>query len=327
MGAMMSLLRVWVLGFSAFVAAVAALCIAFSIAIAGPPTDDEMAGIAAMAGAGLHELGQAAGGAGKAACERLPADVADLLLCPAQSDAAEGAPQPSQTPADATPVQLAQTEPVDDMPELLGGRHAQAPAVQPVTETLPAAAPDTTPGATPSAVPRTTPGAVPRASAGAGPSPPRSVRSAAPRRAASAHRGDRRANQRAERRGDRRADQGARAARRGDPRVVAQRRPAPARARAAPPAPIIASTGAALERLPDSFDDVPSLDMPAAYEAELRAPPPAEAEAAPSQNEAPAREADPDEDVGGDKTEGYSQSEYVPPPEYYWAPRRWRRWR
>jgi len=72
MGATMSLLRAWINGITGFIVATAALTVAMTIAITGPPTAAEMSGLQAFLARAGTELVTAAEDVGDEACAQVP---------------------------------------------------------------------------------------------------------------------------------------------------------------------------------------------------------------------------------------------------------------
>jgi hypothetical protein len=131
-------------GIGVFVAMTVSLCIAFSIAITGPPTPSEMASLQAALASAMRKLGGAAQRAGAEACERASADARDAA-CPAQETPAQAKSEPpSPEPALAEQPAIAPIEAAEldaPTPDLLGGaveaREARAPGARGAPEAPP----------------------------------------------------------------------------------------------------------------------------------------------------------------------------------------------
>ena len=91
MRAFMSLVRAWSAGMGAFVAVTAAFCLALTVAISGPPTDEETAGFEAASLTLMHHVQSVSRKLYADACREF--DVREAQLCPQQS--ASSAPLPS----------------------------------------------------------------------------------------------------------------------------------------------------------------------------------------------------------------------------------------
>lgn len=136
----MSLIRAWLFGISVFIVMTASFVIAMSIAISGPPTDEEMGQAAAVVGEGMHRLASATGRLVVDTCEHLPEICGDEADRAPQSERATHADVPAPAAVEApvetvvasveTPVALS-SEPESP---LLGASSSQAdaaPVVQP----------------------------------------------------------------------------------------------------------------------------------------------------------------------------------------------------
>jgi hypothetical protein len=138
MRARWSLFDVWFYGAIAFIAVTASLALAFSIAITGPPTDEEMEGVEAALGRASRDIAVLASQVGDEACVQLPPEVT-TGLCPEQSaeqneplpaqpeDIADLAPYPAAPDREAPPGLFAQAETPAD---LLGGERAEPPRAE-----------------------------------------------------------------------------------------------------------------------------------------------------------------------------------------------------
>lgn len=125
MRATLSLLQAWILGIGVFIAMSAAFCVALIVAIAGPPTDEEMRGMRAASNAALRSLTDALDQAGEDLCARFPQTAGADQFCPAET--AEASPPPTPAPVDIAPPASTpapesspQAQPIDTAPDLLG---------------------------------------------------------------------------------------------------------------------------------------------------------------------------------------------------------------
>jgi hypothetical protein len=103
MGAMLSLIRNWLVGLGLFAGGTAAVCVALSFAIAGPPTDEEMSALSDFTGGAMREGGVLAEHAAASFC--------------AEVDICETAPQVAEAPAagaDLAPPPLPEPEPLPE---------------------------------------------------------------------------------------------------------------------------------------------------------------------------------------------------------------------
>ena len=89
----MSFIQAWFFGIVAFAAMTLSLALAFSIAITGPPTDEEMEGLEGVMSRASQQVAVIARALGDEACTQLPPE-ATSGLCPAQTVATEQTPQP-----------------------------------------------------------------------------------------------------------------------------------------------------------------------------------------------------------------------------------------
>lgn len=129
MGAVASLIRNWLVGLGLFVAGTAALCLAFSFAIAGPPTDEEMAAVSGFVTEAMEDGGALAERAAASLCDEYdicgppPVTIAEA---PAPTPAIEAPPRiPDQSPvAEIAPEPIAPTAP------LLGDRDEDTPRIE-----------------------------------------------------------------------------------------------------------------------------------------------------------------------------------------------------
>lgn len=129
MGAVMSYIRNWLVGLGLFAAGTAALCLAFSFAIAGPPTDEEMAAVSGFATHAMEE--------GGALAERAAASLCDAYdVCgPAPVTVAEApAPEPViEAPPpmpERAPIIETAPEPAAPVAPLLGDRDNDTPRIE-----------------------------------------------------------------------------------------------------------------------------------------------------------------------------------------------------
>jgi hypothetical protein len=118
MGAMLSFVRNWLVGLGLFAGGTAAVCVALSFAIAGPPTDEEMSALSAFTDDAMREGGALAERAAASFC-------AEVDICESASQVAE-APVPR---TDLAPPPLPEPEvlpePVNEIvvaAPLLGGQ-------------------------------------------------------------------------------------------------------------------------------------------------------------------------------------------------------------
>lgn len=134
MRATLSLLQAWIVGIGVFIAMSAAFCVALIVAIAGPPTDEEMQGLRAASNAALRSLADAVDRAGDDLCERFPQTAGADQFCPAQTaEAPSPASPPSvQTPPPAPAPRPARAAPPAEPPDLLGAEATPAPAAAPL---------------------------------------------------------------------------------------------------------------------------------------------------------------------------------------------------
>jgi hypothetical protein len=129
MGAIASLIGKWVQGLCLFAAGTAALVFAFSFAIAGPPTDEEMAAVSGFVTDAMEEGGALAERAAASLC-------ADYDICgpPPVTVAEAPAPAPSvESPPSIPkpePVAEAAPEPITPVAPLLGDRDNETPRIE-----------------------------------------------------------------------------------------------------------------------------------------------------------------------------------------------------
>ena len=123
MRAGMSLVRAWAYGIVMFLAMTASLALAFSIAITGPPTDEEIEGAEALLGAASREFDAVARRLGEQACADLPPDMA-AGFC-AGSAAPEPAPAARE---DLTPPAAPPRQPPADRETAVSGLPNEADA-------------------------------------------------------------------------------------------------------------------------------------------------------------------------------------------------------
>lgn len=116
-------------GLVVFTAMTASLALALFIAITGPPSNDEMAGLRAATDQGLQKLQEGAGALGEAVCAQLPpklkaaAECEEATLEQAKVEPPPATPLPPDTTVPLPPVQIAREE----VSPLLGANPA-APA-------------------------------------------------------------------------------------------------------------------------------------------------------------------------------------------------------
>lgn len=144
MRARWSLFDAWFFGVIAFIAVTASLVLAFSIAITGPPTDEEMAGVDAALDRASRDIAVLARQIGDEACVQLPPE-ATTGLCPQAASAPTETPRQrelSEEP-EAYPLRpsrepqtevLAQSEPAAD---LLGSSDEPSATAQPQSQIEP----------------------------------------------------------------------------------------------------------------------------------------------------------------------------------------------
>lgn len=135
MRATLSLLQAWILGIGVFIAMSAAFCVALIVAIAGPPTDEEMRGMRAASNAALRSLTSALDRAGEDLCDRFPQTAGADQFCPAETaeastPASSPAPPVSATRTSAPPPQSS-PQAIDTAPELLGAEVQTIPTSAP----------------------------------------------------------------------------------------------------------------------------------------------------------------------------------------------------
>lgn len=129
MGAVASLIRNWLVGLGLFAAGTAALCLAFSFAIAGPPTDEEIAAVSGFVTDAMEDGGALAERAAASLCN-------DYDVCGPQPITVAEAPAPEpvteappQMP-DAAPISEAAPEPIAPAAPLLGDRDNDTPRIE-----------------------------------------------------------------------------------------------------------------------------------------------------------------------------------------------------
>jgi hypothetical protein len=131
----MSLIRAWVYGISVFVVMTASFVVAMSIAISGPPSDEEMRQAAAVADQGVQTLASATQRLAAEACRQIPELCSESAYGAPQADRAEPseseAPPPAAAPVE-TIVASVETpaEPLQEEASLLGAS-TQPDAVAP----------------------------------------------------------------------------------------------------------------------------------------------------------------------------------------------------
>lgn len=129
MGAVASLIRNWLVALGLFVAGTAALAFAFSFAIAGPPTDEEMAAVSGFVTDAMEEGGALAERAAASLCDEYdvcgppPVTVAET---PAPTPVVEAPPQMP----DAAPIAEIAPEPIAPTAPLLGDRDNNTPHIE-----------------------------------------------------------------------------------------------------------------------------------------------------------------------------------------------------
>jgi hypothetical protein len=133
MGAMVSFVRNWLVGLGLFAGGTAAVCLALSFAIAGPPTDEEMAAISGFVADAMEEGGALAERAAASLCDEYdfctdaPVTVAEA---PAPT-ANESLETPAPNALSAGPIVVeAPPQPALPSTPLLGGRE-DAPRAAP----------------------------------------------------------------------------------------------------------------------------------------------------------------------------------------------------
>lgn len=136
MRAILSFVRASVVGLSAFVVLTASLCIALSIAIAGPPTASEMASLQEAVSIISRQVGEASRRIGEDICQSEDLDA----LCPsdeggtrdvAQADLAQPPPAaPSSRAVEIAEHQQSAPRSASDT-DLLGGSEASVPRASP----------------------------------------------------------------------------------------------------------------------------------------------------------------------------------------------------
>lgn len=136
MRATLSLLQAWLLGLGVFVAMTAAFFVALILAIAGPPTNDEVRAVRATANAALGDLSEALARAGEGLCARFPQTAGADAFCPSERMGVSAAPIPvrgAEAPpaAPAAPVEPMPVTPSEPMPELLGDNAQTVPVAAP----------------------------------------------------------------------------------------------------------------------------------------------------------------------------------------------------
>jgi hypothetical protein len=118
MGAMLSLIRNWLVGLGLFAGGTAAVCVALSFAIAGPPTDEEMSALSAFTDDAMREGGALAERAAASFC-------AEVDICESASQVAEAPVTRTDLAPPPLPEPEVLPEPVNEIivaAPLLGGQ-------------------------------------------------------------------------------------------------------------------------------------------------------------------------------------------------------------
>jgi hypothetical protein len=126
----MSLVRIWLYGITLFFGLTASLCAALSIAIAGPPTDEEMDFVRDALTGAFASAGAAAGDARDDFCVRARTEGDYYSFCPRANQSAEAeplrgvAPKPPEAATPASPPPAPERQVAAAESQLLGEPHA-----------------------------------------------------------------------------------------------------------------------------------------------------------------------------------------------------------